>query len=487
MLFTSFDFLLFFITFFFLYWFVFKHSVKAQNMLILIGSYTFMAWWDVRFLIVLIISSAVNYFLGIRIAKTEDNEKNQRIWVRLGLLYGIGTLVFFKSHGFFIDSLVTACSKINIDLHVQNINIILPLGISFYTFRGISYLLDVQNGKTTCVKDGVMFFSYLAFFPSSLSGPIDKARDFIPQLEKKRIFDKARASDGLRYIIWGLFKKVVIADNCVGISAHIFDNSQSLPGSTLVIGAFFYAIEIYADFSSYSDMAVGIAKLIGFDIINNFRLPFFSQNIAEFWQKWHISLTAWMTEYVFTPLSFIFRKHGKLGTILAIIINFVLVGLWHGVNWTFVVYGFLHGCYFIPLILSGTVNSTKIIAKDGLLPSLKELTKMITTFLLVMLTFILFNSDSITAAAMYYGRIFSASLFSMPVLPEGIRSIKVLLTFVFIGTMFLIEWAGRRDVYVMDTLGIKWYAPVRWTMYYVMLFLIFYFSGTEQQFIYFQF
>ncbi len=487
MLFNSIDFILFFLIFFILYWFVFKNYVKAQNLLILISSYIFMAWWDVRFLIVLIVSSAVYYFVGIRVAASEENERKQGVWVSLGVVFGVVTLFFFKSHQFFIDTLIEGCKKINIDLNLQTLNIILPLGISFYTFRGISYLLDIRSGKATCVKNSITFFSYLAFFPSLLSGPIDKARDFVPQLEKKRFFESAKASDGLRHIIWGLFKKIVIADNCMGISAHIFDNYQLLPGSTLLLGSFFYAIELYADFSGYSDMAVGVAKLMGFDIINNFKLPFFSQNIAEFWQKWHISLTAWVTEYVFTPLSFIFRAYSKPGVILAIIINFVLVGLWHGLHWTFLVYGFLHGCYFIPLILKGTVNANKSIAKDRLFPSAKELFKVTSTFLVVMLTFILFNSGSLTAAMMYYKGLFSMSLFSMPVMPEGIRPIKLVLTFIFIATMFFIEWIGRQDLYVMDKLGSRWLAPVRWTLYYAMLFLIFYFSGAEQQFIYFQF
>jgi alginate O-acetyltransferase complex protein AlgI len=248
-----------------------------------------------------------------------------------------------------------------------------------------------------------------------------------------------------------------------------------------------YTIEIYADFSGYSDMAVGIARLIGFNIMNNFKFPFFAQNIAEFWQKWHISLTAWMTEYVFTPLSFIFRTYGKMGAIIAIIINFVLVGLWHGANWTFVVYGFLHGCYFIPLILMGKVNANKAIAKDSKLPTFKEFINMAGVFIIVMLTLILFNSHSLADAFDYYKRVFSVSFFSTPVLPSGIRNIKLILTLAFISIMFVIDWKGREQSYAIANLGLKWYAPLRWAMYYILIFLILYFSGTEQQFIYFQF
>lgn len=446
-----------------------------------------MGWWDIRFLLVLISSSIINYVLGIYIAKAEDNEKRQRLLLWLGLIHGLGSLLFFKYCNFFIQSFVGAFDAAGIHLNIHTLNIILPLGISFYTFRAMSYLMDVESGKTEPVKDWVVFFSYLSFFPSSLSGPIDKARDFVPQLEKNRTFDSAKATDGLRQILWGLFKKVVIADNCSSISTQIFEQYHIYPGSTLMLVAFLYTIELYADFSGYSDMAVGIARLLGFNCMNNFRLPFFAQNIAEFWQKWHISLTAWMTEYVFTPLSFIFRARGKGGTILAIIINFVLVGLWHGASWTFIVYGFLHGCYFIPLILKGTVNANKTIAPDRFFPTFKEFANVLGTFILVMLTLVIFNSHSLSQAVDYYKHLFTSSLFSATVLPEGMRSIKVILTLVFIGIMFIIEWIGRKQIYAIANLGLNWYKPVRWTMYYVFIFLIFYFSGSEQQFIYFQF
>ncbi len=489
MLFNSSEFVIFFLSFFILYWFVFKGNAKRQNALLLIASYIFMAWLDVRFLLVLIGSSVVNYFLGIGIAKAEeeDNEKRQILLVRLGLIFAIGSLLFFKSCNFFIDSFVSAFAIANIHLNIHHINIFLPLGISFYSFRAMSYLLDVESGKTKVVKDWLAFFSYMAFFPSAVSGPIDKARDLAPQLEKTRVFNSAMTIDGLRHILWGLFKKVVIADNITAITSQIFEHYHLYPGSTLLLAAFLYTIELYTDFSGYSDMAVGVARLMGLNIVNNFRLPFFSQNVAEFWQKWHISLTVWMTEYVFTPLSFIFRKYGKTGTIIAIIINFILVGLWHKLTWPYILYGFLHGCYFIPLILRGTVNSNTIMAKDRALPTLKEFGYMMGTFTIIMLTLVIFNSHTLTDVFGYYGHLFSKSLFSAPVLPEGMRSIKVILTMVFICIMFTIEWIGRQQPYAFGYIGQNWYAPVRWTMYYAFIFLIFYFLGREQTFMYFQF
>jgi D-alanyl-lipoteichoic acid acyltransferase DltB (MBOAT superfamily) len=470
-----------------LYWFVLKGSVKSQNALLLIASYIFMGWLDIRFLLVLIASSIINYFLGIAIANAEDNEKRQTLLVRLGLIFAIGSILFFKSCNFFIESLVNTFAAANIHLNIHTLNLFLPLGISFYSFRAMSYLLDVESGKIKPVKDWLVFFSYMSFFPSSVSGPIDKARDLAPQLEKKRVFDRAMTIDGLRHILWGLFKKVVVADNITAVTTQIFDNYHLFPGSTLLLGAFLYTIELYADFSGYSDMAVGIARLMGLNIVNNFRLPFFSQNVAEFWQKWHISLTVWMTEYVFTPLSFIFRKYGKAGTIIAIIINFILVGLWHKLTWPYILYGFLHGCYFIPLILSGTVNANNIMAKDRWFPTFKEFVKMTGTFTIIMLTLVIFNSDTLTDVIGYYSQLFSKSLFSAPVLPEGMRSIKVILTMVFIFIMFIIEWIGRQQPYAFGYIGQTWYAPFRWSMYYALIFLIFYFLGREQTFMYFQF
>jgi len=484
MVFNSIHFVLFFATFFSLYWFVFRQNLKIQNLLLLTGNYIFLAWWDWRFLLILVISSIVNFLLGIYIAKTE-NEKNQRFLLILGLIQGLGGLLFFKYYNFFVYSLADAFSLLNINLNIHTLHLILPLGISFYTFRAISYLLDVESGRIKPTKDWIIFFSYLSFFPSLLSGPIDRARNFIPQLEKKRIFDYNHAADGLRQILWGLFKKVVIADNCDTLVNQIFENPQAFSSSTLLLGAFFYTIQLYADFSGYSDMAIGISRLIGFNLTKNFNFPFFAQNISDFWQRWHISLTTWMTEYVFTPLSFIFRDYGKTGTILAIIINFVLVGLWHGANWTFILYGLLHGCYFIPLILRGTLNKKKHNTKDRLFPTAKELINIVMTFTLVMLTLVIFKSETIRDAYIYYSDLFSTSLFSIPTIPG--KKINILFTLLFILIMFIIEWIERQGEYGFATLGLKWYRPIKWTMYYGLLFIIFYFTGKEQQFIYFQF
>lgn len=336
-----------------MYWQVFGRNLKVQNVILLLGSYIFYAWLNWKFLLLLIISSAVSYVLGLSISKT-TNEKKKNLLLYLAVFQSLGILFFFKYFNFFITSIVDLLNVFHLNPNIQTLKIILPFGISFYTLKLISYVLDVYNEKIEPTNDWFVFFNYVSFFPCLLAGPIDRADNFIPQLEKSRQFSYAQSVDGFRQILWGLFKKIVIADSCASITGQLFDNYQNYPGSSLLLGAFLYIVQIYADFSGYSDMAIGISKLLGFSIPNNFNYPFFAQNIAEFWQRWHISLTSWMTEYVYSPLSFIFRRYAKNGIILSIIINFILVGLWHGSNWTFVIFGLLHGLYFIPLILNGS-------------------------------------------------------------------------------------------------------------------------------------
>lgn len=484
MKFNSLEFIIFFIVFFFLYWFICNRNLKSQNLLLLVGNYLFFAWWDWHFLFLLICSSTINYFIGIYIDKTE-NEKKRRLLIFLGLLQGLGVLLFFKYYNFFVTSFVDAFAAFNINLNISTLKLILPLGISFYTFRAISYLLDIDNGTIKPTKNWVVFFAYLSFFPSLLAGPIDRAKSFIPQIQKKRVFDYYQSSNGLRQILWGLFKKVVIADNCAFLTNYIFNNYQDLPSSTLLIGAFLYCIQVYADFSGYSDMAIGVSNLLGIRITKNFNYPFFAQNIAEFWQRWHISLTSWMQDYVFTPLSFIFRKLGKYGLIIAIIINFTLVGLWHGANWTFIVFGFLQGLYFIPLILKGTLNKKKTTANDNLLPDAKGFIKGLGTFILVMLTTVIFRADNVSQAVGYYKKLFSfSSLLSKPITNDGLTMV---ITLVFILIMFITEWLQRKKDYGLQIDAIK-SRYLRIFIYYMLVLIVFIFRANESnQFIYFQF
>lgn len=483
MVFNSIPFTVFFLVFFFLYWFVFKRNLNAQNLLLLAGSYFFYAWWDWRFLLLLIGVSMLNYYLGIQIPKTKNNGK-RKVLLLIGLLQGIGALVFFKYFNFFITSFVDAFQFFNVHLNLRTIRIILPLGISFYTFRTLSYLLDIDKGKIEPTTDWVVFFSYVAFFPSLISGPIDRATLLVPQLEKKRVFSYDMAVDGFRQILWGLFKKLVVADNCGIYTNQVWDNFDTMPASSLILGLFLYTIQIYADFSGYSDMAIGFARLIGFKITKNFDFPFFTQNIAEFWQRWHISLTSWMTEYVFTPLSIRFRDWGNNGLILAILINFFIIGIWHGANWTFVVFGLLHGSYYIPLILQGKIFKRKKSLKGKLIPSFTEFRNMVGVFLMAMVGFVIFRSDNMTQAIEFYKNMFSMSAFTLPQV-EGKLGALITLGFVFV--MMLIEWMGKSGNYAIERVGQSMPKFARWTFYYVLILVIFFFSATSKEFIYFQF
>ena len=477
MLFNSITFLIFFTIFFLIYWFVANRNVKIQNLILLLGSYVFYSFTDWRFLSFLIGVSALNYLLGVYI---EQATKYKRFLMYIGLLQGIGGLAFFKYFNFFITSFNDVFHSLNVNLNLQTLNILIPLGISFFTFRTISYVLDVYNENIKATKDWVVFFNYVSFFPSILSGPIDKAILLVPQLEKKRVFNYNQATNGMRQILWGLFKKVVIADNCSVFVNEIFNNYTDYSGATLLLGAFFFTFQLYADFSGYSDMAIGFSRLLGFNITKNFDFPFFSQNIAEFWRKWHISLTSWLTEYVFTPLSFNFRSLGKLGLIIAIIINFTICGIWHGANWTYVLFGILHGCFFIPLILNGTLNRKKKIAEGKRYPSIREFINMLSLFTLVTLTFILFRSENIGHAILYISDIFSYSLFLIPEIPS-IKVIILVIIFIFL------EWLGREGEYAIENVFISRKISVRWMIYTIFIVLILYYAGAEQPFLYFQF
>jgi alginate O-acetyltransferase complex protein AlgI len=454
MLFTSWPVLLFFTGFFFLYWLVAGRDLRLQNLLILPGSYLFYCWWEWRFLFLLIGASALNYYLGIAIDKT-DNIKYRRLLVGVGVAQGLWMLFFYKY----------------MNLHHG----LIPLGISFYTFRTLSYLLDIDKGKIRPTRDWVIFFSYVAFFPCIISGPIDRPGMMIPQLEKKRVFDYGQVSDGMRQLLWGLFKKIVVADSCAMFTTDIFNHYQVLNASDLLLGAFLYTIQIYADFSGYSDMAIGASGLLGLKVTRNFNFPFFAQNIADFWRRWHISLTSWMTDYVFTPLTIYFRNFGKMGLIAAIIINFAAIGIWHGPNWTYVLFGILHGCYFIPLILRGTMNKR---TKKG------TFIKIAGTFLLVMFTFIIFRADTLSQAFGYYRKLFSITIFSGITITEKISAGVVLGAALL---MIVPEWLQRDKQHALQIDRIRWF-PVRAFIYFCLIVLILGFGTLKHSdFIYIKF
>ena len=479
MLFNSLPFAAFFIIFFFLYWFVFNRKLKLQNLFLLIGSYVFYSWWDWRFLFLIIGNSLLNYLLGIYMDRIK-NQKTKDLLMSIGTVAGIGSLIYYKYANFFIVSFVEAFSKFHIHLNIHTVNLVLPLGISFYTFRTLSYLFDINNGKMKPTSDWVAFFSFVAFFPCLLSGPIDRAKSLIPQLEKKREFTYDGAVDALRQILWGFFKKMVIADNLAPIANDIFEHYHRLPASTLVLGVFYSAIQLYTDFSGYSDMAIGIGRLLGFRVAKNFDYPFFAQSIPEFWRKWHISLTQWISDYVYTPLSLKFRDYGKLGVTMAIMINFTLIGMWHGASWRFVIFGMLNGVYLVPLILRGTINKNKKLDPNKPWPSFAEFRNMLQTFVLINISIILFKAESVSQAVEFFGRIFSKSIIHYPKNAQPF--------FILVITLFLIiEWGQRNKQHVLEGLNLQMSKPVRWALYSFLIMSIMVFTGHEEPFIYFKF
>jgi alginate O-acetyltransferase complex protein AlgI len=475
MLFSSYEFIYFFVAFFILYWLVFGNNLRVQNLFLLFGGYVFYAWSDWRFLSYLVGTSALNFYLGIYMEKT-SNPRYKQWLLYAGLIQGVGGLVFFKYFNFFIISFKNAFHLLHINLNLYTLNILIPLGISFFTFRTISYLLDVHKGKIQACKDWVAFFTYVSFFPTVLSGPIDRAKNFIPQLEKKREFDYDEAMNAARQILYGLFKKVVIADSLATTVDDIFSGYKESSSIILLAGALFFSIQLYADFSGYSDMAIGISRLLGFKVTKNFDFPYFSQNIAEFWRKWHISLTSWLTDYIFVPLSITFRDYGNLGLILAIIINFVICGLWHGANSTYVLWGFLQGCYYIPLILNGNMNKKKKEPQNTPFPTFGKLMRIAGTFTLVTLSLVIYKSNSIGDAMGYYKGILKFDVHR----PGEILFYTKL--FILLILFFLTDYW-----FSLNIKPFKISKPLKMAFYVFMGFLVIVSFGQKVSFIYFKF
>ena len=475
MLFNSIQYAIFLPIVFILYWFVFQKNLKAQNIFIIIVSYIFYGWWDWRFLSLIIFSSAVDYSVGIGLLKTENNVK-RKLLLYTSLITNLGLLGVFKYYNFFIESLMDAAPGLTFFLSERTLNIVLPVGISFYTFQTLSYTIDVFRKKLEPTRDIFSFFAYVGFFPQLVAGPIERATNLIPQFQKKRVFSFDKAQDGLRQILWGLFKKIVIADNAAIQVNYIFNNYESLDGSMLLLGVVYFAFQIYCDFSGYSDIAIGSARLFGFDLMRNFAYPYFSRDIAEFWRRWHISLSTWFRDYLYIPLG---GSRGNLWSkIRNILIIFTVSGFWHGANWTFIIWGLLNGLYFIPLMLFGKNRSNlDTVAQNSKLPSLNEILQISVTFFITLIAWVFFRAESVTQAFSYLGHMFSASLFTIP----GNRGVIPLILI-----LIVVEWIQRKKQHGLEIDGIK-FATLRWAIYYLVILIILNFGGSQQQFIYFQF
>lgn len=478
MLFNSIDFAIFLPIVFALYWFFTNKSIKLQNLLIVIASYVFYGWWDYKFLSLIVFSTLVDFTIGNKL-RTEENTTKRKVLLWTSILVNLGFLGFFKYYNFFLENFIAAFSFLGQNIKADSLHIILPVGISFYTFQTLSYTIDVYKRKLEPTKDFIAFSAFVCFFPQLVAGPIERATHLLPQFYKKRTFEYSKAVDGMRQILWGLFKKIVIADNCAEYANYIFNNSEDYSGSTLMLGAVFFTFQIYGDFSGYSDIAIGTSRLFGFDLMQNFRFPYFSRDIAEFWRRWHISLSTWFRDYLYIPLGG--SRGGTWVKVRNTFIIFIVSGFWHGANWTFIAWGALNAIYFLPLLLTKkNRNHIDSVAKGKILPSFKELLLILITFVLTVLAWVFFRAENIEHAINYITKIFSVSLFTLPqVRPTSV----ILLIVIFVIT----EWFGREGQYAIAKLGLKWKRTFRYAMYYAIIIAIFWFGGKEQQFIYFQF
>lgn len=504
--------------------------MKLQNAFLLLASYVFYGWWDWRFLGLIIASSAVDYYCGLKLGHVistknpvistegrdlKDGSKEEKeispfasssrndqrtksfrpegeipnsnailslfqgrkLYLTISLTFNLGLLAFFKYFNFFIDSAADFISLLGFQPHISTLNLILPVGISFYTFQTLSYSIDVYKGNIKPTRDPIAFFTFVAFFPQLVAGPIERASNLLPQFFKKREFEYQQGSDGMKQILWGLFKKMVIADNCALVVNPIFENYQTASGLELIMGAILFAFQIYGDFSGYSDIAIGVAKLFGFDLMTNFRTPYFSRDIAEFWRRWHISLSTWFRDYVYIPLGG--SRVPKTKAIRNIFIVFLVSGFWHGANWTFIAWGGIHAALFIPTFLIGK-NRAHLHEGDHLIPSIKEVFQIALTFTMACVAWVFFRAETIGEAWGYL-----TGLFSNPILPNSFvwfgYDLRIAL-FLFLA----LEWLGRLQFNWMQRISQKWY---RYPAYLFTAFLIVFWGVfTEaKEFIYFQF
>ncbi len=477
MIFNSLDFAIFLPVVFLLYWFVFNKNLKIQNLLIVVASYVFYGWWDWRFLFLILFSTLVDYAVGISLEK-ETNSMKRKGLLWISILVNLGFLGFFKYYNFFLDNFVASFSFFGMPINANSLDIILPVGISFYTFQTLSYSIDIYRRKMHATEDIIAFSAFVSFFPQLVAGPIERATNLLPQFKIERKFDYSEAIIGLKQILWGLFKKMVIADNCAHFANIIFNNSEMYSGSTLFLGAIFFTFQIYCDFSGYSDIAIGTSRLFGFKLMRNFVYPYFSRDIAEFWRRWHISLSTWFRDYLYIPLGG--SKGSKLNQIRNVFIIFIVSGFWHGANWTFIFWGFLNALYFLPLLLARKNRKyIDIIGDDKTFPSLKEFAGMVITFMLTVFAWIFFRSKNLEQAFEIIINIFSKSFFQMPeVRPSNILVLILILV--------SIEWWGKRWEFPIKNLPIK-SKFIRWSVYSILIFIIIIFSGKQQEFIYFQF
>ncbi len=480
MLFNSFEFLLYLPITFLLYW-AFSRNRKIQNLIVVIASYVFYGWWDWRFLMLIAFTSVCSYASGLLLERFEGQRKRQKMVSAANIVLNLGILGLFKYYNFFVDNLELLLSAMGFHLDMMTMSIILPVGISFYTFQALSYTIDIYQKKLPATHDIIEFFAFISFFPQLVAGPIERATNLLPQFQKERKFDYAKAVDGLRQMLWGFLKKLVVADNCAAVVNEHWNDYQTLPGLTLFILGVLFTLQIYCDFSGYSDIAIGCARLFGINLMRNFNVPYFSRSIPEFWRRWHISLTTWFRDYIYFPLGG--SRCGKWKTIRNVYIVWGISGLWHGANWTFVCWGLFHATLLaVYNILGISTKYKQVVAYGRFLPNLKETGQMMLTFFLAVLGWIIFRAESMSQAAGFFHAMVCNTFYD-PSKLYGLMFLRFGLL------LLLVEWLQRDKQHALQLPVVKPfnYKVVRWGIYYLVLALIYNYTGTSQSFIYFQF
>lgn len=489
MLFNSFEFLLFLPIVFLLYWFVFRER-KWQNFLVVVASYVFYGWWDWRFLLLIAFTSICSYASGLLIERYKGKRQMQKMVSASNIVLNLAILGIFKYYNFFIENIDALFCSLGYKLDWVTLEIILPVGISFYTFQALSYTIDVYRGDIKPTRDVIEFFAYISFFPQLVAGPIERATNLLPQFQKQRYFDYAKAVDGCRQMLWGFFKKMVIADNCAAAVNQIWADYSDKTGLVLLVGAILFTFQIYCDFSGYSDIAIGCARLFGFNLMRNFNVPYFSRSIPEFWRRWHISLTTWFRDYIYFPLGG--SRCGKWKIICNVFIVWSISGLWHGANWTFVCWGLFHATLLAIYNLLGINTKYKnVVAYNRDLPNVKELLQMALTFFLAVIGWIIFRAESMSDAIGYISSICSDSVFKISETMEQLKAIhsSKTVTFLFLGILIVCEWLQKDKSHILQFPNIKMFKfrIVRWCIYYFVLLTIAICSDSKQTFIYSQF
>ena len=473
MIFNSLIYTIFLPIVFIIYWLL-RNNLKLQNLYVVIASYVFYGWWDWRFLILIAITSFCSWSSGLLIAKSQEPRAKSKFWLIANIVLNLGILATFKYYDFFVSEFG---ALFGVSTESLSLRIILPVGISFYTFQALSYSIDVYRGNIKPTKDIIAFFAFISFFPQLVAGPIERATNLLPQFLQKRTFNYEQGVDGMRQILWGLFKKIVIADNCAMYVDQVWSTYDTQSGSTLLLAAILFTFQIYGDFSGYSDIAIGTAKLFGIKLMRNFNNPYFSRDIAEFWRRWHISLTTWFRDYVYIPLGG--SRVSKAKIVRNTFVIFLLSGFWHGANWTFIAWGAFHAALFLPLILLG--KNRKYTSNDA---TCRDFPKMLLTFAFAVIGWIIFRAETITQAWDILCGICNSSLFTVPYL---INRTYYMPLFFCLGVMLLVEWMNRSKAHPLELSDIHSHI-VKYAIYFGLILLIILFTpATPSPFIYFQF